>query len=116
LIGKPKRVTQQTFTPPAAPAPLNPILLLFNRGETTLCPLFDWGMIMMSVAYFTGVECFFLFNWGVAYSIGVKPIQLGCGALGAPCPIMNLMVVCPFHLTSHSQKGILTPFSLFDFD
>jgi len=24
------------------------------------------------------IECFFLFNWGVAYSIGVKPIQLGC--------------------------------------
>ena len=38
-----------------APAPLNPILLLFNRGETSLCLLFNWGMQMTSKAYFTGV-------------------------------------------------------------
>ena len=32
---------REIFTPPA---PLNPILVLFNRGETSLCLLFNWGM------------------------------------------------------------------------
>ena len=101
--------------------PLNvkPIQLgcnLFNAG-TSACPVAPGDgtgacpvkfMIMMSVAYFTGVhpvkffekdsaadltgvgrdyrtgvECFFLFNWGVAYSIGAKPISLGFPPLNA---------------------------------
>ena len=40
--------------------------------------------------YRTGVESFFLFHWGVAYSIGVKPIQLGCPLPAAPAPLNAL--------------------------